>query len=97
MTPADRAKESLLAGRGFIGRQLVLTGKPPEVFSGNTPRCRKCCRVCFSARDAMAMPQRIQARDFIGHSPAVTTAPHFTDPFIQYVTRASNPKQFRLG
>jgi hypothetical protein len=43
LTATDRTKESSLSRRRFIGSQLVLTGKPPEILARDAPGCGERC------------------------------------------------------
>src|SRR5438105_13836309 len=73
LASAHRAEKPLLARRGFVRGQFVLAGQPAEALPRDTAGGRECRRVCLAAGDAMAMPEGIQASDFIRYRPALTT------------------------
>jgi len=89
VTATDRAKESSLARRRFIGSQLVLAGKPSKVLARDPSGRGERGGVCLSTRYAMTMPEGVETRNFIGYGPAMTAALHLGFPVLSSARRQS--------
>ena len=90
VTAADRTKESSLARRRFIGRQLVLTAKPPKILPRDAPGCGKCRGVRFSTGYAMTVPERVETRNFVRYGSAMTAALHLGFPILRRLSDEPN-------
>lgn len=77
VTPAHRAKESLLSGRGLVGGDSIFAGNPAKVLASDAGRCRVCGRMRLSTTDAVAMADgSVDASDFVYDGSAVAAASH---------------------